>query len=218
VLRLIEKYRNRPSYKYYLLKKEIKENLIFKFPNVIHIGANTGQAANWYNVNNIKVIWVEAEPKNFKALMSNILIYKDQEAIQALIGSENRENVPFYIANNAGMSSSIFSFGTEMDHKGLRMTDSISLQMFRLDTLFKSRDISKYNYWVVDVQGSEYEVLKGAGKLLNNVKVIEIEVSTRNEYLGGAKYKEVREILISFGFFPLWEPADNSHEDLIFIK
>lgn len=218
MLELIKKYRNRPSYKYYMLKKEIKENLLFKYPNIIHIGANTGQAANWYNANKIEVIWIEPEPKNFKALKSNISNYKGQEAIQALIGSENRDNVPFYIANNSGMSSSIFSFGAGMDHKGLRMTDLISLQMFRLDTLFKTRDISNHNYWVVDVQGSEYEVLKGAGKLLNDVKVIEIEVSTRDEYAGGAKYKEVKEILNSFGFFPLWEPEDNSHEDLIFIK
>jgi len=201
-----------------MLKKEIKENLLFKYPQVIHIGANTGQEANWYNANNIKVIWIEAEPKNFTVLTSKILNYKDQEAIQALVGSENRENVPFYIASNAGMSSSIFNFGDGMDRKGLRMIESISLQMFRLETIFKTRDISRYNYWIVDVQGSEYEVLKGAGKLLNDVKVIEIEISTRDEYMGGAKYNEVKEMLDLFGFFPLWEPEDNSHEDLIFIK
>ena len=98
------------------------------------------------------------------------------------------------------------------------MTGTLYLDMKRLDKIFNKKKIKDYNHWVIDVQGAELDVFKGAGELLNLPTSIEVEVSTREEYLGGAKYRELKDFLRDFGFLPLWDPEDKSHENIIFVK
>ena len=105
-----------------------------------------------------------------------------------------------------------------MNHKNLTMVDFIDLPMVRLDDMFTVEQLQIYNHWVIDVQGAEMLVLMGSGDLLNNVTSIEIEVSTKVEYSGGAKWSEIKNFLDDFGFFPLWLPKENSHEDVFFVK
>jgi hypothetical protein len=126
--------------------------------------------------------------------------------------------VKFHIANNDGHSSSILNFGKDMNHQGLAMIDSMDLLMSRLDCVLGEDDIRKESHWVIDVQGYELEVLIGAGNLVNHASSMEIEVSTKEEYAGGATYADVKEFMRINGFRPLWEPKPHSHEDIFFIR
>lgn len=211
-------YKNRPCRSYYEIKNSITESLIKEIKHVIHIGGHIGQEASWYDKHSVKVVWIEADPVNYLLLKSNLLKYRNQKAVNALLGSTSRKDQTFFRANNQGQSSSIYDFGDEMNHSGLRMIETINLPMTRADKLFDTKQVKKYQYWVIDVQGAELEVLKGAGQLLQHVKVLQIEVSTKDEYKNGARFDEIKAYLKDFGFFPLWIPKDNSHEDIIFLK
>ncbi len=211
-------YLTRSPNLYYELIAEIRENLIKNSGGVLHIGAHRGLEAEFYASRDCDVIWVEAIPQVFETLISHISKYPKQRAIEALLGDKNKKKHLMYLSNNDFQSSSIFKFGKEMNHKNLIMETTITLPMKRLDELFSLKDLNKFKHWVVDVQGAELKVLKGAGKLLSNVNSMEIEVSTRDEYLGGAKWLEIKKYLESFHLYPLWLPKNKSHEDLIFIK
>ncbi len=203
---------------YYELVGEIRLQLINQSAGILHIGAHRGQEANYYSVLDKSVIWIEAIPSVYQDLLKNIEKLKKQNAYQALLGDKPHAKKRVNLSSNSYESSSIFEFGADMNHKNLSMIDFIELPMMRLDGMFTLNQLQIYKHWVIDVQGAELLVLKGAGRLLSNVNSIEIEVSTKDEYIGGAKWSEIRDFLDDFGFFPLWLPKENSHEDVFFLR
>jgi FkbM family methyltransferase len=203
---------------YYDLVAEIKESLILQSKGVLHIGAHRGLEAPFYSNLQRNVMWIEAIPSIFDDLSINIAHFENQSAHLALLGEEDNAAKKMYLSSNDYMSSSVFQFGEDMNHKNLSMKDEITLPMKRLDSLFNSQDLFDYKHWVIDVQGSEIQVLNGAGELLKNVNSMEIEVSTKSEYECGATWKPVSALLKDFGLFPLWEPKENSHEDILFVR
>lgn len=151
-------------------------------------------------------------------LQESISKFPSQSAICALLGDENDKKCNFYIANNDAQSSSLFEFGSEMNHKGLMMTSSLELSMKRLDSLLERSNLEQGSHWVVDVQGAEFQVLEGSGRLIDNAYSLEVEVSTRDEYMNGTKFEELNRFLNRKGFFALWKPKGNSHEDLLYLR
>ena len=115
-------------------------------------------------------------------------------------------------------SSSIFTFGDELGFDRLSMNSQISLRMKRLDSIYDLEDLANYQHWVVDVQGAELFVLKGAGKLIQNCKSLLVEVSTSQVYRGGVLWEELVNCLSDFDLMPLWQRGNLSHENIIFIK
>lgn len=133
----------------------------------------------------------------------------------------------FCISNNfEGVSSSIYQFG---EYRGgekslwpeleLKMIDSITLPMMKLDTLLEGNkvDPNEYDYWIVDLQGAELITFKGAKNSLRSCKAIYVEVSTVEVYEGGAKWEEIKDFLGNIGFSPLWTPSMDD-DDILFVR
>ena len=211
-------YISRNPLTYYDLVSEIKESLILQSKGILHIGAHRGLEAPFYASLSRNVIWIEAVPSVFDDLQRNIGDFENQSAFLALLGEEDKDAIKMYLSSNDYMSSSIFQFGEDMNHKSLTMKSEITLPMKRLDSLFEPQHLYDFKHWIIDVQGSEILVLKGAGSLLHNVNSLEIEISTKREYESGATWEPVKNLLNSFGLFPLWEPKENSHEDILFLR
>jgi|LauGreDrversion4_2_1035121.scaffolds.fasta_scaffold00281_48 FkbM family methyltransferase len=73
---------------------------------------------------------------------------------------------------------------------------------------------------LIDTQGSEWEILDGAGDILNNVKVLMTEWSTKELYVGQKMLPAIVELLGKYNFklvekINLWE---DFHGDAIFAK
>jgi hypothetical protein len=100
------------------------------------------------------------------------------------------------------------------------MTKSVLLESKRLDSCFSIETICSYPDWVIDVQGAELEVLKGAGKLLKYCYSLEVEVTSGNldMYEGGARANEVIDFLELNGFMTLGERKIVSHYMLLFLR
>jgi FkbM family methyltransferase len=199
--------------------KNLQDKLLGCSRGVLHIGASTGQEASNYNLFNLRVLWVEAVPDIYNLLRDNIANFPTQKAICALLGSKHDE-VEFIIMNNAGESSSIFTMPKKkMEELGIREESRMKIQMMTLDSLFTQNDLSEFNYWVLDVQGAELEVLKGALNSLTNCKFLEIEVSTQMQYEGAPLFAELAEFLRSKGFIHLLTPSTKEfHGNVLFMK
>jgi FkbM family methyltransferase len=192
--------------------------LITQSQGILHIGAHMGQERDTYNSLKKPVIWIEAIPEIFTILASNISGLHEQQALSLLLGDIDKSPSKFHLASNHLASSSLFEFGSQKGFKGLNMEGEIDLVMRRLDHVFNDRDLQKYNHWVIDVQGAEMKVLQGAGNLIDQCESLLIEVSTREVYASGSTWSDLRSYLVDKNLYPLWEPLENSHENIIFIR
>lgn len=199
---------------------DVRRNVVGGSSGVLHIGASRGQEAQRYFESNLPVIWVEAIPSVYQELQENISKFENQSAYCALLGDIDGKEVNFNIASNQGESSSIFDLSSDHGFLNgeLTMSGKLSLTMKRLDSMFTKKDLETFSHWVVDVQGAEALVLKGAGELLEVAQSLEIEVSTRKVYEGGAMHSEMVEMLGKLGFVPLWTFPENAHGDLMFVR
>ena len=208
----------KPVKYYYELEHEVIENLIKASKGVIHIGAHYGQEGKLYDELNKKVIWIEALPMVYEKLQLNISGFKNQKALCALLGDKEKENVKVNLSNNDYSASSIYSLHPNSGFNKVEIIDETYLPMTTLDLLLLAENKEDYNHWVLDVQGAELLVLEGSTETLKHCNSIIVEISSRPTYIGGVDYEELKSYLSSSGFTPLWNPLDNDHANIPFVR
>ena len=192
-------------------------DLVSQSHGVLHIGAHLGIESHEYGNRGKPVLWVEADPDTFKELEKNIKPYDNQVAYNLLLG-DREKSVDFFRASNGSQSSSIFQFSNKNAFKGVSTTQVLSLLMCRLDSKFTPEVIENFDHWVVDVQGAELLVLKGAGQLLNSCRTLFIECSKSEYYSGGTQWEELANYLKSEGFRYFTLPKNITHMNVIFFR
>lgn len=185
-----------------LFKKDLN-SFLRNASGVIHVGANTGQERNLYKKFNLQVIWIEPIPQVFEELKNNIRNHKNQKAFMYLFTDQDDKKYTFHIANNFGASSSILHLKKHKDiWPEVSYTKDIILKSTTLDTFIKKEkiDISKYDTLVMDTQGSELLVLRGAVSNLRNFKYIQTEVPDFESYKGCCQVTDIDSFLKKLGF------------------
>lgn len=172
---------------------------------VIHIGANKGNERHIYNQYNLNVLWFEPIPNVFSILQRKTRFYKDkQKCIQALLTDEDNKEYDFKISSNSGLSSSIFDLNLHKQiWKKVSMTNSIKIKSTTLDSVFKNDpilDANLYDSMIIDTQGSELLVLKGAKDIIPQMKYIMVEIADFDAYAGCCKLPEMEEFMKNNGF------------------
>jgi FkbM family methyltransferase len=132
---------------------------------VVHVGANVGQERELYRRHDLDVLWIEPIPDVFATLSNNIAGMPRQRALRALVTDRDDAEYEFHIANNAGESSSILDLKEHRDvWPTVDFTQTIKLKSITLTTLLERErvDLARYDALVMDTQGSELLVLRGA--------------------------------------------------------
>ena len=150
-----------------IVKKEVKNGDI-----VLDIGANIG----YYTLifaklvgSNGKIFAFEPEPFNYDLLQKNIKINNYENIIteQKAVGNENGV-IKLYLSKiRTGMHRIYKSKYTN--------NEFVNVDIVKLDDYFKdSKFFNKINFIKMDVEGSEFGVLKGLTRILenNNVKIL----------------------------------------------
>jgi FkbM family methyltransferase len=210
--------RNERNICYENIARDLERNIPKFCRGVVHIGGHFGEEREVYAKYELPVIWIEADPENFRALEENTKPFLNQIAVMALLGSANQDEVEFYVANNNGASSSILRLNSGPGFAGLKQNEIKHLPMRRLDSILEYSTIANMDLWVIDVQGSELEVLKGAGLLLSIPKIIQLEVSTYPIYTDQPLFAEVNEFMLANRFIPIIEPKGRFHGNAFFIR
>ena len=165
---------------------------------LLHVGANNGRETEIYQYFDLDVLWFEPLPAVYQQLLKAISDAEKQLAINALITDEDGKTYDFNVASNNGASSSIFNFAEHGDiWPDVKLTHSIPITGITLSTLYEQGQIEKgkYQALIIDVQGSEYLVLQGAGKWLSEFEFIHLEVADFNSYEGGCRLRDIEHFM-----------------------
>ena len=167
------------------------------------VGAAKGHERGMFSQYNLNAIFVEAR----KDVISG-KIHKNPKfkAFNYLVTDKDDQEYNFYVSSNRGLSSSIYSL---KDHKKIwkrvSMVDKVKMRSITLDTLFQKEKLNpeEYDAMVVDVQGAELLVLKGAKNLLKHLTFIMVEVADFDAYDGCVKLPEMNKFMNDNGFIEI---------------
>ena len=200
------------------LQHRISRTLIQQAKGVLHIGGHFGEEAGDYNALEKPVLWVEGVPEYFKVLVENINKFPRQRALNYFLSDSYEISVPFYVTNNEGSSSSLLKLNEKNPFKGLEISDVLRVETFCLNEIVSLKDIANYDHWIIDVQGAEMNVLKGASEYLKFAKTLVVECSTYELYSTQAHFHQIADFLHGFGFIYLYPIPEDSHGDVIFVN
>lgn len=179
------------------------DSFLSKVNGVIHVGANVGQERHTYQRHGLNVLWIEPIPRVFNVLVENIRAYKTQRAINALIADSDGITQTFHIASNDGVSSSLFQLAKHSDiWPEVLFEESICLTSTTLDSLLEREkiDFASYEGLVIDTQGAELLVLKGANQTLRSMKYVQIEAADFEAYEGACELIDIQIFMRKLGF------------------
>lgn len=170
---------------------------------VVDIGAHMGRytipSAKSVGVSG-KVIAVEAHPYNFGILQHNLKLNKltNVSALNSAVYSK-KANLKLYLPDEDlgyTMHHSVMTNYLSTKYNNEIERKFVEVEADTLDNLLKSSGITTVNWIKIDVEGAEYEVLKGAREILSTKKPISILV----EVHGKETYGPTIELLRSNNF------------------
>jgi FkbM family methyltransferase len=181
------------------LNLELKNKYNLKIEGIILIGAHYGNEYDELISTGAKnIIMFEPLKNNFEVLSNNI---KDENVIlvNKALGNENKKVIMFVESENKGMSSSVLEPKLHINYyPHIVFNETEEVDMIRLDDM--NLDENKYNFILIDVQGYEMEVFKGAEKTLENIDYIITEINNVELYRNCVMFKNLTEYLNKFGF------------------
>ena len=170
---------------------------------VVHVGANVGQERFAYARYGLHVIWIEPIPEVFAQLEQNIRGMDRQQAFNRLVTDRDGADYCFYVADNNGESSSIMELRGHQDiWPDVTFDRSVGLRSVTLTRLLEEAAVHRqlYDALVLDTQGSELLVLKGAVDLLGGFRFVKTEVPDFESYADCCQLEEMDEFMGRHGF------------------
>jgi FkbM family methyltransferase len=189
---LLKVYAKEYDYKYYCRLEEFdphrEEDIVKLFrPKeadiVVDIGAHIGKytiIASKMVGSNGKVIAIEAHPVNYDILKQNIVINKLSNVIALNYAVHSKETrVKLY---EPGQEEGFTIYNTIMSERTItpRNQKYTEVKANTLDSLLLQNGINQANWIKIDVEGAEYEVLKGATNILSSSKDISFLIEIHN--------------------------------------
>ncbi len=160
----IDTFKEQKSRKYFELIKK---------GTFVDVGANVGRYSMMV-ANNLKdkgrLVSIEPEPEVFETLKKNAELNKIKNAVLINTACFSRnKNMKFYITKSLG------------EHSLYGKGKCIKIRARKLDDILKERKINDVNLIKIDVEGAEFEVIKGAAKTISMQKPMIIFESLEEE-------------------------------------
>lgn len=156
-------------------------------PVYFDVGANDGSSMIRYAEDPSNTVYAfEPTPRMIEVIHSKTKHLQNYHIVPKAV-SDWEGKTTFHIAGQADWGcSSLNHFNDNLDRTwpgrtDFKVTDSIDVDVIRLDAFIKDTDITEIEYLHVDVQGSDLEVLLGLGDYISIVKAGVIEMPTSHE-------------------------------------
>lgn len=195
---------------------QLEKSALFRPKGVIHIGAHDGAEVPFYFALGIKKVYL-FEPQPFYADLLHRRYRSDQrvEVFPFALGS-SPEELPIFTevegSPNRSASASILrpkEHLADFDYVKFNLNPTTTVSVRTLDS-FQLDDV---DLLVIDTQGYELEVLKGALDTLPGIKWIVFEYWANEAYEGVPSEEELLAFVISQGFRPVLKSFDRTFGD-----
>lgn len=186
---------------------------------VLHCGARLGEEAADYAAADIKnVWWVEANPAVIERLEAHVKPL-GHHVLQTLLSDETGQKLTFHVTNYDGMSSSVLDFGThpEFSPDTVFVRDE-ELWTSTIDWLVDFYSIHDVNMLVMDLQGYEGPVLRGAPRLIPQLQFVMSEVNNAEVYKGATQVDELDELLKDFDRVETYWVGEQGWGDALWVR
>ena len=188
---LLKVYAKEHDYKYYCRLEDFdparEDDIVKLFRSkegniVVDVGAHIGKytiIASKMVGSKGKVIAIEAHPVNYDILKQNIELNKLSNVIALNYAVHSQETmVKLY---EPGQEEGFTIYNTIMsDRISLNNQKYIEVKANTLDSLLFENGTKEVNWIKIDVEGAEYEVLKGATNILSSSKDISLLIEIHN--------------------------------------
>jgi FkbM family methyltransferase len=188
-----------------------------------HIGPYTLKASSLVGVNG-KVLAIEADPSNYDILNRNIDLNKFTNATAVNYAAYSKEEkIKLYLPSKEEeeKESSHTKYNTIIQDRTHNETKFVEVQANTLDYLLQSNGIKheKVNWIKIDVEGAEFEVLKGAKDILSKSYNISLLIEIHNLSAANTNlYEPIKEFLNSYNYKIDFEKIAKSGEKHIIAK
>ena len=164
-----------------------------------------------------KVVAIEADPGNFDLLSRNIQLNKLSNVMALNYAAYSEEKmIKLYLPSGGEESSSYTKYNTIMSDRARDDEKFVDVRVNTLDYLLLSKNMIKQeqevNWIKIDVEGAEYEVLKGAKDILSKSSNITLLIEIHNLSAGNTLYKPIQEFLSLRNFKIEFEEVSESGE------
>ena len=170
---------------------------------VVHVGAALMLERHHYRRRGLDVLWIDANPTGFPHVLETLRHVPGQTAIEALLTDVDGASYDFHIANNHGSSSSIYDFKRHKEiWPQVHFEETVRLESVTLPTLFERERIDprRFQALVLDTQGSELLVLRGAEPLLNCFQWVKTEAADFEAYAGCCQLRDIADFMERQGY------------------
>ena len=160
-----------------------------------------------------KVVAIEAHPGNFEMLNRNIKLNQLTNVIPLNYAVYSKETkIKLYLPE---VESGYTIYNTIMSNRARTEDKFVEVNANTLDYILQSKGITDVNWIKIDVEGAEFEVLKGAHNVLSNSK----DISLLIEVHGTDTYEPIIESLRSYNFKIDFEKTyENGEKHIIALK
>jgi len=169
---------------------------------IVHVGANDGQELPDYldaGVAQVRLFEPLAEP--YARLTDRVAKTSPNDRIEIFnvaLGSEPA-TADMFVADNQGASSSLLEPEENLRvWKRIAIDGAETVEVRCLDDYMAEGD--PHNLLILDVQGFELEVLKGAGTCLENFDYILCELNIKKSYKGSAGVEDIDTFMSGAGY------------------
>lgn len=171
---------------------------------VIHVGAHAGQERIAYSACGlIRQVWIEPQPEVFLRLRAAIPESRDVRLFNVACGDRTGRAVMHRLAGNDGLSNSLLRPTLHLERwPGIHTEGTLEVPVVRLDDLLTQTQLpaSGFSLLVLDVQGFELAVLRGADRTLEAIDAVACEIANVPLYENGSTAESLDAHLADRGF------------------
>lgn len=187
------------------------------------MGARYGEEAPFYASLGIRhQLWIEARPDAFEVLSRNIEASETVHLANVACGPGRGTATMHVVPEQAGTSSLLEPGRPLLERVGADGVVRMEVPVVPLDDLIAELGLAcdRFDLLVLDVQGYELEVLRGARRTVSQaVDHVVTEISTRRHYENGCLQSELDEAFSELGFSRLMTRfASIDHGDAFYTR
>src|SRR5919106_432356 len=180
-----------------------------------HIGRYTIIGAKRVGANG-KVVAIEANPSNFEMLNRNIKLNQLTNILSLNNAVYSKETkIKLYLPGEE-LGHTIYN--TVMSDRAKNEDKFVEVSANTLDYFLQLKGIMEVNWVKIDVEGAEFEVLKGATNVLSKSKDIALLIEVHNLSGGTNLYRPILEFLRLYNFKIEFEKSHDGGEKHIILR